>query len=115
MNCSRNKIDIVSSAQVKQICYSNFSMRDKELLETKVFFCYFSSKDSDSNKNVIVLLSHLLHAKVILIIFYAFFIERELFFFEIISGYIAYTCEYSKNIVQHTVFFCSSTWIKFSG
>ena len=38
MNCSRNKIDIVSSAQVKQICYSNFSMRDKELLATKAFF-----------------------------------------------------------------------------
>ena len=115
MNYSRNKIDIVSSAQVKQICYSNFSVRDKELLETKVFFCYFSSKDSDSNKHVIVLLSHLFHTKVILIIFYAFFIERELFFFEIISCYIAYACEYSKNIVQHTVFFCSSTWIKFSG
>ena len=34
--------------------------------------------------------------------FYAFFIERELYFFEIISCYIA--CEYSESIVQHSNF-----------
>ena len=49
-------------------------------------------------KKFVVLLGQMLHTKGTLIIFYAFFIEKELFSFEIFSCPIAYACEYSKRI-----------------
>ena len=57
-------------------------------------------------KKFVVLLGQMFHTKGALIIFYAFFIERELFIFEIFSCSIAYACEYSKRI------FCSATQMK---
>ena len=75
-------------------------MRDKQLLETTVFFRYFSSKNSDDNKKSYHTTEPNVSHERYRNNFYAFFIERELFF-QIISCYIVYTCEQAG-------FFCSA-------
>ena len=79
-----------------------------------VFFVTLALKTVMITKKVIVPLSE--HTKGIPETFMHFSLrERVLFFFEIISSYITYACEYSKSIVQHTIYFDKAARKQFSG
>ena len=81
-----------------------------------VFFVTLALKTVMITKKVIISLSE--HTKGIPVTFMHFSLrerERVLFFFEIISSYITYACEYSKSIVQHTIYFDKSARKQFSG
>ena len=79
-----------------------------------VFFVTLALKTVMITKKIIVPLSE--HLKGIPVTFMHFSLrERVLFFFEIISFYITYACEYSKSIVQHTIYFDKAARKQFSG